>query len=235
MSVRRSGPAGGAPEIAPSILAADFARLGEQIGWLTQAGCRLLHVDVMDGHFVPNISIGVPVVRSLRQATELALDCHLMIAEPDRYLEAFAEAGADMISVHQEAAPHLDRTLAAIRAAGAQAGVALNPAQPGATLEEILPQTDFVLVMSVNPGFGGQKFIPYALDKLRQLAALRAERGLDFRLEVDGGLGLDNVAEVVRAGAELVVAGTAIFHAPDPRARFEELRRAASLAVAQKV
>ncbi|MGH9788311.1 MAG: ribulose-phosphate 3-epimerase [Candidatus Acidiferrales bacterium] len=235
--MRRKSPrqANGPAEIAPSILAADFARLGEQIEALKAAGCKMLHVDVMDGHFVPNITIGVPVVRSLRGATDLALDCHLMISEPDRYVEAFAQAGADMISVHQEAAPHLDRTLSAIRAAGAEAGVVVNPATPVATLTEVLPQVDFVLVMSVNPGFGGQKFIPYALDKLRHLAEWRAAHGADFRLEVDGGIGVENIGEVVRAGADIVVAGTSIFHTPNPTESFTELRRAASQAIAQKV
>ena len=223
------------PEVAPSILAADFARLGEQIEALKAAGCQLLHVDVMDGHFVPNITIGVPVVRSLRQATDLVLDCHLMISEPDRYVEAFAEAGADMISVHQEVAPHLDRTLAAIRAAGAQAGVVLNPATPVSTLSEVLGQVDFVLVMSVNPGFGGQKFLPGTLSKLRQLSEWRAAHRARFQLEVDGGIGVENIGEVVRAGAKIVVAGTSIFHTPNPRDSFEKLRRAASLAVAEKV
>jgi ribulose-phosphate 3-epimerase len=223
------------PEVAPSVLAADFSRLGEQIEGLKKAGCRLLHVDVMDGHFVPNITIGVPVVRSLRQATDLTLDCHLMISEPDRYVEAFAEAGADMISVHQEATPHLDRTLTAIRDAGAQAGVVLNPATPVNTLSEVLPQVDFVLVMSVNPGFGGQTFIPSALRKLEQLKAWRAERGAGFRLEVDGGIGVENIGEAVKAGADILVAGTSIFRAADPTERFTELQRAASLAVAEKV
>lgn len=222
-------------EVAPSILAADFARLGEQIDALKSAGCQMLHVDVMDGHFVPNISIGVPVVRSLRQATELVLDCHLMIAEPDRYLEAFAEAGADMISVHQEAAPHLDRSLGAIRAAGAQAGVVVNPATPVALLSEVLRQVDFVLVMSVNPGFGGQKFLPGALSKIRQLCRWRAEWGTQFRVEVDGGIEVENIGEVARAGADIIVAGTAIFHASDPRESFLRLQRAASLALAEKV
>jgi len=225
----------GSPEVAPSILSADFARLGEQIDSLKEAGCRLLHLDVMDGHFVPNITIGVPVVRSLRQATDLLLDCHLMIAEPDRYVEAFAEAGADMISVHQEATPHLDRTLAAIRAAGAGAGVVLNPATPVATLSEVLGQVAFVLVMSVNPGFGGQKFIPGALTKLEQLRAWRADHGLDFRLEVDGGIGVENIGDVVRAGADIVVAGTSIFHTANPSQSFVALQRAASLAIAEKV
>jgi len=222
-------------EIAPSILAADFSRLGEQIAELKAAGCQMLHVDVMDGHFVPNLTIGVPVVRSLRQATDLTLDCHLMISEPDRYVEAFAAAGADMISVHQEAAPHLDRTLAAIRAAGCRAGAVINPATPIETLAEVLPQADFVLVMSVNPGFGGQQFLPNALSKLRRLGEQRADRGWHFQLEVDGGIGLDTIGDVVRAGAEIVVAGTSIFHTPNPRESFEKLRRAAELATAEKV
>lgn len=222
------------PEIAPSILAADFTRLGEQIEALKQAGCRMLHLDVMDGHFVPNITLGVPVVRSLRQATDLVLDCHLMISEPDRFIEAFAEAGADMISVHQEATPHLDRTLAAIRAAGAEAGVVLNPATPVATLSEVLSQVDFVLVMSVNPGFSGQKFLRGALAKLTQLRAWRADRAEAFRLEVDGGIGVENIGEVIRAGADIVVAGTSIFDSADPAQRFAELHRAATLAIAEK-
>lgn len=225
----------GSPEVAPSLLSADFARLGEQIEALKEAGCRLLHLDVMDGHFVPNITIGVPVVRSLRQATDLLLDCHLMIAEPDRYVEAFAEAGADLISVHQEATPHLDRTLAAIRAAGCRAGVVLNPATPVATLSEVLGQVDFVLVMSVNPGFGGQRFLPGALTKLEQLRAWRADHGLDFRLEVDGGIGVENIGDVVRAGADIVVAGTSIFHTANPSESFVALQRAATLAIAEKV
>jgi len=230
-----SRAANGSVEIAPSLLAADFARLGEQIVELKQAGCRLLHLDVMDGHFVPNLTIGVPVVASLRKATDLLLDCHLMIAEPDRYVEAFAEAGADMISVHQEVTPHLDRTLTTIRTAGAQAGVVLNPATPVSTLSEVLGQVDFVLVMSVNPGFGGQRFLPGTLAKVRQLTEWRAAQGGHFRVEIDGGIGIDTIGEAVRAGAEIVVAGASIFHTPNPRQSFEELRRAAALATAEKV
>lgn len=222
-------------EIAPSILAGDFARLGEQIAVLKEAGCTVLHVDVMDGHFVPNITIGIPVVTSLRKATDLVLDCHLMIEEPDRYVERFAEAGADMISVHQEAAPHLDRTLTTIRTAGAQAGVALNPSTPVELLSEVLEKLDFVLIMSVNPGFSGQAFIPGAVEKIRQLSEMRAAQGRDFRIEVDGGIGVENIGLVVRAGADLIVAGSSIFHTPDPRASFEQLRRAASLTTATKV
>ena len=219
-------------EIAPSILAANFSRLGEEIAAVKAAGARIIHVDVMDGHFVPNITIGPPVVAALRKATDLLLDCHLMIAEPDRYLDAFVSTGADMISVHQETCPHLDRTLNAIRAAGVECGAVVNPATPVSTLNEVLPLVDFVLVMSVNPGFGGQKFIPYSLEKIRQLAARRAEEKLNFRIEVDGGIGLDNVAEVVRAGADIIVAGTSVFQTPSPQEAVAQLRQAAALAVA---
>ena len=222
-------------EIAPSILAANFACLGEEIRAVEQGGATLLHVDVMDGHFVPNLTIGVPVVRSLRKATRLALDVHLMIENPDRYVEAFAEAGADMISVHQEATPHLDRVLEMIREAGREVGVVINPATPVSTLSEVLDKVDYVLVMSVNPGFGGQKFIPEAVGKIRQLKELRTQYNDGFRIEVDGGIGPENVFEVVRAGAELLVAGTSIFHTPDPAEAVRRLRHLASEALAQKV
>ncbi len=222
-------------EIAPSVLAADFSRLGEEIAAVERGGARILHVDVMDGHFVPNISIGVPVVSSLRKATTLVLDVHLMIAEPDRYVGAFADAGADMISVHQEATPHLHRVLAAIQERDIEAGVVLNPATPVAALSEVLPAVDFVLVMSVNPGFGGQTFIPGSLEKIRQLKELRSRYNYDYRIEVDGGLGLDNVADVVRAGGEIIVAGTSIFHTPDPAEAVRRMRQVASEALAQKV
>ncbi len=222
-------------EIAPSILAADFSRLGEEIAAVERGGARMLHVDVMDGHFVPNISIGVPVVSSLRKATTLVLDVHLMISEPDRYVGAFAEAGADMISVHQETTPHLDRVLASIQERDIEAGVVLNPATPVDTLAEVLPTVDFVLVMSVNPGFGGQKFIPGALEKLKQLKELRSRYNYAFRIEVDGGVGLENVTEIVRAGAEIIVAGTSIFHTPDPAEAVRRMRQVASEALAQKV
>ena len=215
-------------EIAASILAADFARLGEEIAAVKDAGVRIIHVDVMDGHFVPNLTIGPTVVASLRKATDLLLDCHLMIEEPDRQLEAFVAAGADMISVHQEACAHFDRTLTAIRAAGAEAGAVINPATPVAALSEVLGLVDFVLVMSVNPGFGGQKFIPNSLNKIRQLAERRAQDGLRFRIEVDGGIGLENIGEVARAGVDIVVAGTSIFHTPSPREAVVQLRQAAS-------
>jgi ribulose-phosphate 3-epimerase len=214
-------------EIVPSILSADFARLGEQVAELEQAGCRMLHVDVMDGHFVPNITIGPAVVASLRKATRLTLDVHLMITDPDRYAPLFIEAGADQVSVHQEACPHLHRTLKLIQGLGARAGVVLNPATPIDTLDEVLEFVDYVLIMSVNPGFGGQVFIPQALGKVGRLAARRRERGLAFPIEIDGGVTMDNVAEVVRAGAEWVVAGSHIFGTGDPGAAFERMRQQA--------
>src|SRR5579859_2690584 len=212
-------------EILPSILSADFARLGEQVEALESAGCHMLHVDVMDGHFVPNITIGPPVVASLRKITRLTLDVHLMITDPDRYAPLFIEAGADQVLVHQEACPHLDRTLRMIRSEGARAGVVINPATPVAALDEVLEIADYVLIMSVNPGFGGQEFIPYALDKVRRLSARKRERGLRFPIEIDGGITKDNVAEIVRAGVEWVVAGSSIFHGGKPAAAFEEMRR----------
>lgn len=221
-------------EIAPSILSANFARLGEALAAMKEAGVRMIHVDVMDGHFVPNLTVGAPVVASLRKACDLVLDCHLMVAEPDRLLEGFVAAGADMISVHQEACVHLDRTLNAIRAAGVEAGAVINPATPVSTLSEVLPLVDFVLVMSVNPGFSGQKFIAHSVNKIRQLAARRAQEKLHFRIEVDGGIGIETIGEVVRAGVDIVVAGTAIFATPNPKEAVAQLRQAAALAVAAK-
>jgi ribulose-phosphate 3-epimerase len=222
-------------ELAPSILSADFARLGEAAAEAVAGGATLLHVDVMDGHFVPNITIGPPVVASLRKATQVPLDVHLMIEHPDRYIAAFADAGADWISVHQETCPHLHRTLEDIRGRGLQAGVVLNPATPLATLDEVLEAVDFVLVMSVNPGFGGQKFIPGSLGKMRKLARLRQERGLSFRIEVDGGIALDTIGEAVRAGAEVLVAGHAVFGSGDPAANARALLKAAMEATLQRV
>ncbi len=222
-------------ELAPSILAANFAVLGEQIRAVEQGGASLIHVDVMDGHFVPNISIGVPVVASLRKATRLPLDVHLMIEEPERYIEAFAEAGADGLTVHQEATHHLERVLAAIRQAELEAGVAINPATPVATLSEVLDRVDLVLVMSVNPGFGGQSFLPGSLSKIRQLRELRERYNYKFRIEVDGGVGPENVADVVRAGADLLVAGTSVFHTPDPAEAVRRMRQLGMEAFAQKV
>jgi len=222
-------------ELAPSILSADFARLAEQIRDATEGGGTVIHVDVMDGHFVPNITIGPPVVKSLRKATDLPLDCHLMIENPDQYIPEFVEAGADWISVHQEACRHLNRTLHLIRSHGAVAGVVINPATPVETLSEVLDIVDYVLVMSVNPGFGGQKFIPGAVHKIRRLADLRAQRGLNYRIEVDGGIALDTVADVVRAGAEILVAGNAVFGQGDPKSNAQKLLKAAVEATLQRV
>lgn len=222
-------------EIAPSILAANFAYLGDAIRAVEGAGVRMIHVDVMDGHFVPNISIGVPVVASLRKATRLLLDVHLMIENPERYIEAFARAGADTLLIHQEATPHLDRTLAMAREEGCKAGVVINPATPVATLSEVLSQVSQVLVMSVNPGFGGQEFIPYSLEKIRQLRDLRARYNYNYRIEVDGGVAVENTAELVRAGAEILVAGTSVFHTSDPAEAVRRLQQIATDAVAEKV
>ena len=222
-------------EIAPSILAADFASLGEEIRAVERGGANLLHVDVMDGHFVPNISIGVPVVESLRKATRLPLDVHLMIENPERYIQPFSEAGADMISVHQEATFHLDRVLAMIREHGCRPGAVINPATPVSALSEVLESVDYVLVMSVNPGFGGQKFIPGALEKIRRLKEIRERYNHSFRIEVDGGLGPENVMDVVRAGAEILVAGTSIFHTPDPAEAVRAMKQIAGEALAQRV
>src|SRR5712692_635834 len=215
-------------EILPSILSADFARLGEQVAALEKAGCRMLHVDVMDGHFVPNITIGPPVVASLRKATQLTLDVHLMIADPDRYAPMFIEAGADQVSVHQETCPHLDRTLKMIQGEGAQAGVVLNPSSPVSLLEEVLDLADFVLIMSVNPGFGGQQFIPRSLHKIGLLDRKRREDGLNFAIEIDGGVTKENLPEVVRAGCDWVVAGSSIFHSGDPATAVAEMRHIAN-------
>ena len=222
-------------ELAASILSADFARLGEQVSAATEGGATVVHFDVMDGHFVPNITIGPPVLKSLRAATKLPIDCHLMIENPDQYVPDFAAAGADWISVHQEACRHLDRSLHLIQSHGMRAGVVINPATPVDTLSEVLDVVDYVLVMSVNPGFGGQKFIPSSLHKIRKLAELRRERGLNFRIEVDGGIGLDTVAEVVQAGAEILVAGNAVFGKGDPKKNAEGLLRAAREATMVKV
>ena len=222
-------------ELAPSILSADFARLGEQVHAAFEGGASLLHVDVMDGHFVPNITIGPPVVKSLRKVTDLPLDCHLMIEHPDQYIPSFADSGADWISVHQEACVHLNRTLDLIKSHGCRAGVVINPATPVATLSEVLDIVDFVLVMSVNPGFGGQQFIPASLNKIARLAALRAERNLGFRIEVDGGVTLDTVQQVVRSGAEVLVAGNAVFGAGDPKSNAQKMLKAAMEATLQKV
>ena len=203
-------------EIAPSILSADFSRLAEEIRAIEDGGATVLHVDVMDGHFVPNITIGLPVVKSLRKATQMTIDTHLMISEPGRYAVEFVKAGANMVSVHVEADVHLNRTLVAIREAGAQAGIAINPATPLIALEEALPYADFVLLMSVNPGFGGQKFVPTSMDKLRRLRRMIDDRGLQVRIEIDGGVDADNISNIVEAGAEIIVAGSAVFSGGQP-------------------
>jgi len=221
--------------IAPSILAADFVSLGEAVRAVESGGAEEIHFDVMDGHFVPNISIGVPVLRSLRKATRLPLDVHLMIENPEQFIPAFVEAGADMISVHQEATPHLDRALEMIRELGKRAGAVVNPATPVSLLVDVLDRVDHVLVMSVNPGFGGQGFLPHSLDKLRELREMRERYNGSFRIQVDGGIGPETVADVVRAGAEILIAGTSIFHTADPAAAVQTLKRLAADARAQKV
>ena len=212
--------------VAPSILSADFGRLADQIAAAERGGAGLVHVDVMDGHFVPNITMGPPVVRAVRKATPLPIDVHLMIENADRYLDAFADAGANWISVHVEAVPHLQRTVAHLRRRQVRAGVALNPATPLVTLEEILPELDYVLVMSVNPGFGGQTFLPGTFDKLRRLRALLAARGLSAQVEVDGGVDVTNVRSVMESGAEVIVAGSAVFGMGDPEVAARRLLEA---------
>lgn len=222
-------------ELAPSILSADFARLGEQVRAAAEGGASVIHVDIMDGHFVPNLTLGPPVVKSLRRVTKLPLDCHLMIENADEFIPAFAEAGADWISVHQEACRHLNRTLHLIKSHNCLAGVVINPATPVDTLVEVFDIVDYVLVMSVNPGFGGQKFIPGSLHKMRQLTEIRSQRGLAYRIEVDGGVAHDTVADVVRAGGEILVAGNAVFGSGDPTKNAEALLKAANEAMLLKV
>ena len=218
------------PKIAPSILSADFAQLGDAIRMVERGGADLIHVDVMDGHFVPNITIGPPVVKSIRRIATVPLDVHLMISEPDRYIDAFAAAGAAMMSVHVEVLPHLHRTVHAIKALGVKAGVVLNPSTPIVTLEEIAPDVDYVLVMSVNPGFGGQTFIPRSESKVRDVRALLDRAGNSAPVEIDGGIDSQNIGLVVAAGARMIVAGSAIFHSPDPERATRELRTAAAAA-----
>lgn len=191
----------------------------------------MLHVDVMDGHFVPNITMGPPVVESIRKITNSILDVHLMITDPDTYAPIFIQAGADQVSVHYEAARHLDRTLRLIQGLGAKAGVVLNPGTPVSVLEDVLHLADFVLVMSVNPGFGGQKFMPHALKKIRQLAQIRAEKGLNFAIEIDGGVGRDNLESIVEAGCDWLVAGSSVFHSADPAATVKDMQQLAERAV----
>jgi len=215
-------------EIAPSILSADFGRLREEIESAERGGASILHFDVMDGRFVPNITVGLPVLKSLRNVTKMKIDAHLMIEEPGRYAVQFVEAGADMVSVHVEADPHIHRTLTSIREAGAKAGVVLNPATSLNAIDEVLPHCDFVLVMSVNPGFGGQKFIGTSLDKLRSLRGIIEKRGLSVKIEVDGGVDEKNIKDVVSAGAEMIVAGSAVFGGGDPESSVRRLIEAVS-------
>ena len=223
---------GRAIRLAPSILAADFSQLGAEITAATRGGADQIHIDVMDGHFVPNITIGVPVVRSLRKATSLPLDVHLMITDPDRFIEPFIEAGANMVSVHVEVLPHLHRTLTQIKKLGAKAGVVLNPSTPVSTIEEVAADVDFVLVMSVNPGFGGQVFIPNSLKKIQSVRALLDRAGNAAPIEVDGGIDLTTVERIVRAGADWLVAGNAIFGASDAEAAARALKAKAESAAA---
>jgi len=216
--------------IAPSILAADFARLGEEVRAIDAAGADYIHIDVMDGHFVPNISFGTPIMESIRGVTKKPFDVHLMISPVDRYLENFAKAGADIITVHAEATSHLDRSLQAIRAMGKKAGVSLNPATPASVLKHVLDRLDLILVMTVNPGFGGQAFIPAMLEKIAEIRDMVCGRSID--IEVDGGITRDNAADVVRAGANVLVAGSAIFRTKDYAAEIRAIRTAATSVMA---
>lgn len=220
-------------QLLPSILSADFARLADEVAAAERGGGTVIHVDIMDGHFVPNITIGPPVVKSLRKATKLPLDCHLMIENPDEYIPAFAEAGANWVSVHYEACRHLHRTLQLIAHHGMKPAVVLNPATRVEFIRDILPTLHHVLIMSVNPGFGGQEFIPFSLDKIRRLAQLRQEMGLEFKIEVDGGVAHDTVAQVVQAGAELLVAGNAVFGAGNAERDARDLLAAARKAAGE--
>jgi ribulose-phosphate 3-epimerase len=211
-------------QIAPSILAADFANLGSAIRLVESAGAEVIHVDVMDGHFVPNITMGPPVVASIRKVTSLPLDVHLMIEDPDAYVQSFIDVGADWVSVHVETCPHLDRTLQLIRSLGAKPGVVLNPATSLSTLDEVLRIVDHVLVMTVNPGFGGQRFLPYTLEKVQRLRKVIQHKGLSAKIEVDGGVGLENVPDLVKSGANILVVGSQIFGDPDPAAAVKKLK-----------
>jgi ribulose-phosphate 3-epimerase len=223
-------------EILPSVLSADFAHLGEEIARVERGGARMLHLDVMDGHFVDNLTIGPPVVECVRRITKLHLDCHLMIENPEHYVTAFAKAGADSVSVHFEACRHLDRVLEQIHSEGVKAGVVLNPATPVSFLENALEVADYVLLMSVNPGAGGQDFIPYVLNKVRELREMRQRKKKPgMPIEIDGGVHVDNLAEVVRAGCDWIVTGSAIFHSPNPEATVREMREIADNALAIRV
>ncbi len=206
-------------KIAPSILNADLWRLGEEIRKVEEAGAHLIHIDVMDGHFVPNISMGVPLVQSLKGRTKLPLDVHIMVSDPERYAPVFVEAGADILTFHIEATPHANRVIQSVRKLGAKVGIVLNPATPLSTIEYVLEDVDMVLLMAVNPGFGGQKFLSFVLKKIKALRKMIEDMGLDVDIEVDGGIGPTNIKEVVRAGANVIVVGSAIFSASDPSER----------------
>ena len=219
-------------EIIPSILSADFARLAEEIARVERGGAAMLHLDVMDGHFVPNLTIGPPVVESIRKITRSHLNVHLMIEEPERHIPAFVQAGANSISVHYETCRHLDGVLGLIHEQGLRAGIVLNPATPVSVLQDVLEVADYVLLMSVNPGFGGQKLIPYVLEKVRQLDRMRREKKLALPIEIDGGVHLENLADVVRAGCDWIVTGSAIFHSADPEATVREMRSIAAQSAA---
>jgi ribulose-phosphate 3-epimerase len=222
-------------QILPSILSADFARLADEIARVDVAGVEMIHVDIMDGHFVPNLTMGPPVVQSIRKVTKLKLDLHLMIEDPDTFAPLFIEAGADLISVHYEACRHLDRTLRMIRSEGVRPGVVLNPATPIHVLEDVLDLVDHVLIMSVNPGFGGQKFIPQSLDKIKALADWRQQERLNFAIEIDGGVSRENVETIVRAGCDWLVAGSAVFHSADPAATVKEMQHLAAEAMSIRI
>ncbi len=221
-------------QIVPSIFAADFTRLGYEIERVEAAGAAMIHVDIMDGHFVPNFTMGTPITESIRRVTNVKLDHHLMIEDPDTYAPIFIKAGADCVSVHYEVCRNLDRTLHMIRNEGAKAGVVINPATPTFLLENVLDIVDYVLVMSVNPGYGGQDFIPNSLNKVRQLVRMRSERRLDFAIEIDGGVGQENIADVARAGVDWVVAGSSVFHASDPAQAVRDMRQTAREAISVK-
>ena len=220
-------------KIAPSILSANFASLGNEVKEVEEAGAALIHIDVMDGHFVPNITMGPIVVEALRPVTQLPLDVHLMIENPDRYIEQFAKAGADYISVHVEACPHLHRTLQLIRSFGVKSGVVLNPHTPISSIQHILDEVDFVLFMTVNPGFGGQKFIPSVVNKIEELSKIIKEQGLAIEIEVDGGITADTIGDCAKAGATMFVAGSAIYNKEDRKAALQEIKAAGEAVLAQ--
>ena len=222
-------------QILPSILAADFAHLADDIAKVEQAGATMLHIDIMDGHFVPNLTFGPPLVASIRKSSKMIFDVHLMIEDPDTFAPLFIEAGGNQCSVHYEACRHLDRTIRLIQSLGAKAGVVINPATPVWALEDVLEIVDYVLVMSVNPGFGGQKFIRNSLNKIEQLDIIRRDRRLDFKIEIDGGVCASNTSEIVEAGCDWLVAGSSVFHSDDPGSTVKELQQIANSATSVKV